>query len=195
MPSQRKVPPSTGGEVENIDWRNLNPLDRIARFILALGYSGTQAQGKAQEYIGANTVAVAKPPDSNRLYVAHNSLWQMWHRERSQRAAFNRGTVNAALSNVRQELQQEFRTQNLVIVWINKWQTFYTQRTYHAEMQLVDFFGDKRWRFEGDIIGTSKACCRKCAEALDRLGIRYSYWHERRVDENWRPPRYQRRWW
>ncbi len=170
---------------DDLNYIYLNPLDRIARYYLAVAYSSVYRgnDNYNQAYIGARTVAVGIC--GGAIYITANTLHGLGlQRQRGRQAP--RG-LRIAVNEVRvgaQGLASELLAEG--IRGIN--QIYFVtnplgadDRTYHAEMQLVDYFYEEGLRFEGDMMGVSKPCCRYCAGSLENLGIEYSYWHDQNV--------------
>ncbi|TBV10817.1 hypothetical protein [Stutzerimonas kirkiae] len=175
-----------------IHYKNLNVLDRIARYILAIAYSSAYRATDTynQAYVAARTVAVAL--DDNALYIAANSLWGLDNANHLIPYTDLRLVGGDALI-------EEIRSEN--ITGTDESNIFFipnryglNDRKYHAEMQIVDYFHSNSKRLTGDQIGVSKPCCMHCANALDRVSIEYSYWHNERcgLPTQCRP---QRKWW
>lgn len=179
--------------VFDIDFTQLTALDRVARYILAAAYSsaypGTDTYNQA--YVAARTVAVAL--NGSSLYIAANSLWSL----RSQSTLVRYRDLRLVGGSA---LLEALREEN--IIGTDEDNMFFLpnpygddDRDYHAEMQLVDYFYTQRLAFTTDSIGVSKPCCQLCAAALDRLGIRYSYWHSQPVGKTTKPCQPTEKWW
>lgn len=166
----------------NLQWNNLNELDRIARFVLAIAYSGYYAGNDTynQAYVAARTVAVAR--SRGALYIAANTLWR-------------EADVDAVTDRVSDALRGEgiggLPGDRIVFVFNPRGDD---DREFHAEMQLVEYLHARNLPFDGNEIGVSKPCCTTCANRLDRLRISYSYWHNQGVGV-WRDCGVHARWW
>lgn len=172
----------------NLRHDRLNDLDRVARYILAVGYSGQYHGGDAynQGYVAARTVAVAL--HEGHLYVATNTVID-------PRREHPNVTIGRVLSEVGTEvLERGLEDTYKSVIFIENPRGS-ADRTYHAEMQLIDFFHRNRWRPGGDMIGVSKPCCRRCAVNLDNLDVGYSYWHSENVGPGYRQPAARGKWW
>jgi hypothetical protein len=177
-----------------LDINNLNVLDRVARYLLAVAYSsvykGTDTYNQA--YVAARTVAVGLA--DNTLYVTANTLIGLGLKAQSNvklKIAVNEMRIAATALAAEMSAERIANLTELVVV-LNPLGN--DDRTYHAEMQLVDVFQEQNLRFEGDIIGVSKPCCMQCAGTLDKLGIGYSYWHSENVG-HWIPCKPKAKWW
>lgn len=157
----------------------LNELDKVARYILAVAFS-SQYPGNSREqmFISQRTVAVAS--HNGKLYVASNGLYG------GEPDALQKGNVAAAL-----------RAEGVMdeIVYLANWSGFHGlgESDYHAEMQIVDYF--YLMRIPLPQIGVSKPCCGKCKERLDSLGIDYSYWHTQGTGSSYKYPKATAKWW
>jgi hypothetical protein len=174
---------------EAVQYNELNHLDQVARYILAVGYSGQYAGDNAlrQGYINAHTVAVAQ--HGTELFVAINTLFY------AQQGKAPQEHMNKIIGRVKAELISAGATDYYSNIYFidNEWGI--KDRFYHAEMQLVDFFKNNNWPLQGNMLGVSKPCCQKCAENLDKLKISYSYWHGVDVGSQYKEPKTTERWW
>jgi hypothetical protein len=154
--------------------QGLNELDKIARFALAVAHSGQWTDENAREaeyrwdprreqlFVAQRTVAVVEHPWGG-LYLAANGVW------------------NDAIEDVGSTMQRVIAAlqaagEGTIRIVPNPYG--HSDRSFHAEMQLLRYFIDRGWRFEDDMIGVSKPCCERCADWLDRNWIEYSYWHD-----------------
>lgn len=161
----------------------LNFLDRVARYYLAIAYSsiyqGTDINKQAR--VAALTVAAAI--NGNTLYLAANGLRGLGLKRsktdtRPMVIAVNE--LRKGFEGLRKELADEGITGITQVVFITNPHGD-RNRTYHAEMQLVDHFFEERMQFDGGLIGASKPCCMHCANSLDKINVGYSYWHSENV--------------
>lgn len=167
----------------NINISNLNFLDRVARYFLAIAYSSVYPGSDKynQAYVAARTVAAAL--NGNKLYLAANELKGLG----LQRPKKDTRPIIIAVNELRKGFEgliKEFASEGIggiteVVFVANPFGD--DNRTYHAEMQLVDLFYEGRMNFDGGIIGVSKPCCMQCALSLDKVDINYSYWHNEKV--------------
>lgn len=168
---------------DDLSYMFLNDLDRIARYFLAVAYSSVYKPTDTynQAYIAARTVAVGR--SGNKLYIAANGLKGLG----SQRPRGDTRRIIIAVNEIRigaQGLANALAEEGIggitnIIFATNPEGD--EDRTYHAEMQLVDIFHEEGVPFDGSIIGVSKPCCKNCAQSLDRVGVGYSYWHDQNV--------------
>ncbi|HEY4371416.1 MAG TPA: hypothetical protein VGN52_05810 [Burkholderiales bacterium] len=160
---------------ENITPEGLNYYDRVARLMLAITHTApgdnaiSPTDMLGQQMIGAPTVAVAEC--GGTLYVTTNKIAEFQHK--LVKGALEREDVDAKI-----EVLPDPKSDS-----------------YHAEMQLVDYFSHKGIRLEGDTMGVSKPCCKSCADRLEALSIDYSYWHGQNVGKDWKPCTPKEKWW
>ena len=192
----------------SLRYDELNDLDRIARFVLAVAhsanYSGTHRE---QRFVGQRTVAVAIT-DRGDLVIAQNSVLTTRVSSGRGRPSFTR-MVPELEERIRQTVAVELEWEYAIppeelhldlpdkpfgnIYWVAN--RFGPQDTsFHSEMQLVYCMAQNGLRFEGNQIGVSKPCCLKCATRLSKLGIDYSYYHTQSADP-WVDPGVKARWW
>lgn len=192
----------------SLQYDELNDLDRIARFVLAVAhsanYSGTDRE---QRFVGQRTVAVAIT-ERGDLVIAQNGVLTTRISSGRGRPQFTR-MIPALEERIRRTVYVELEWEYAIppeelhldppdkpfgnISWVAN--HFGPQDTsFHAEMQLVSCLARNRFRFEGNQIGVSKPCCLKCANRLGKLGIDYSYYHTQSADP-WVDPGVKTRWW
>ncbi|MBN9121939.1 MAG: hypothetical protein J0I06_22825 [Planctomycetes bacterium] len=183
-----------------IDDDHLSDWDRIASYILACVYSSVQRQHVSrQSYSSADTVAVAR--SGSTLHVFTNTMFARadWNKQQQQvvftpLSASKRGTGQAAAAETVFAAMKEAGMSDIKTIDFTYKKSLLTNRTYHAEMQCVDYFFEERQAIDGNYIGVSKPCCRDCAKALDKFGIGYAYWHDVSGNNDWVPPRPMNRW-
>lgn len=148
----------------------LNDLDRIASFILAIAWSGRQANDAVtQGRISLQTVAVSDL--DGQLTVACNGF--SWV---------------GAEALVRQALADEGENRHVNFLAAPDGAA---RANFHAEMQLVDHFGA---RLRGHTLGVSKPCCQKCRAVLDAEGVDYATWTNFDPGDRWQAPARAYRW-
>jgi|GEM_PF-4802707 len=155
----------------------LNELDKIARFILAVAFSGEfPGNDREQHFVAQRTVAVAR--HQGKIYVASNGLYGLAPSDGQ------RGNVATALAGA--GIADE-------IVYLANWAlTNGGGNEYHAEIQLMDYFYFMRLPLPQ--IGVSKPCCGNCSTALTRVGTDHSYFHTQGTGQT-QLPRAGAKWW
>ncbi|MBB5190458.1 hypothetical protein HNQ50_001180 [Silvimonas terrae] len=143
---------------ENMDFRNLNYLDKIARSILSICHSADSPDFVRQNLVDMNTVAVY--PYGPVLVVAC-----------SGKVTLNRNLILSCLGDT----IADYGFSSILIIGGGG------PQQQHAEMQIADFHLVHPPETGWGIIGVSKPCCILCAEKLDDLNINYSYWHDQNV--------------
>lgn len=179
LPPGERSPSSSNVIYTRLTAAGLSELDKVARYVLAIGFSSEHAgDSREQLFIAQRTVAVAI--HDGRLYVASNGLY--W----GEPNATQKGNVATALhaSGVDEE-----------IVYLANWAASYglSPDDYHAEMQLVDYFHAMRLPLPE--LGVSKPCCSNCKKYLDQLAINYSYWHTQGTGKYYKAPKASAKWW
>ena len=192
MPRGKHAAPAREGKnnvYTAVTYDELNELDRVARYILAVGYSGQYGGHEAvrQSYINAHTIAVAQ--HGTELFVAVNTLFY------AQQGKAPQENPNETIGRIKAELVNEGAHRYYSNIYFIDNPNGDTDRTFHAEMQLVDFFANNGWPFQHNMIGVSKPCCQKCAENLDKLNLGYSYWHGESVGDRYVNPKTTTQWW
>ncbi|MHC8371712.1 hypothetical protein ACYZT2_13090 [Pseudomonas sp. MDT1-85] len=215
--AKKNVPDDSSASSSNVVYTavvydELNPLDRIARFIMAVAHSANYAAtDREQGFIGQRTLAVAL--SKGTLYVAQNNVLTTRHFSDSSSSSKNpKPTFTAQVpelqdyltSLVNMELEWEYAIPGeeihlpvpdslfSTVAWV-----FYggpEDTSFHAEMQLVNFLHSQGLPFDKNQIGVSKPCCSSCASRLTQLGIDYSYFHTQRALP-WIDPGVHARWW
>ncbi len=139
----------------------MSDLDRIASHLLATNYSRT-----------------ASPTAISQSLIQNDCVAVAWY-----------GETLFAASNKRKLAPEDFASltdyfgpfRHSIVVRGNG--------TMHAEMQLIEEFS---WMGSRSTeIGVSKPCCKKCAQVLDHLKVKYSQYHTASV-VNWEPPKFNR---
>ncbi|WP_321888661.1 nucleic acid/nucleotide deaminase domain-containing protein [Paraburkholderia bannensis] len=199
--------PAKNNVYEKLTAAGLTELDKIARFILAIAFSGQWTKEKLQakslvdaaegadlaaleeaaerqanreqSFVAQRTVAVAY--HGTELIVAANDLWN---------ASLEDPVATKA--RVCEELRKAAFSDP--VTFIDN-PISHEDKTVHAEVQLVNHFHTRQWRFEEDAMGVSKPCCMLCAVMLDDLGVSYSYFHREGVGKGRVPASVATPWW
>jgi len=197
--------PSSNVVYTNLAYDELNDLDRMARFIIAVAHSVNYSpRHREQGFIGQRTVAVAL--NKGTLYVAQNNVLTSMGRTGSGKPTFVSMDLDLSTKirqHVKDKLAEEYTDPDSPedkplslqpfqkVVWISAggWE----RTDFHAEMQLVNFFKNQNLAFEKNQIGVSKPCCSNCASRLTALGIDYSYFHTQTALP-WKDPGVKKRW-
>lgn len=180
--------------VFNVDDDYLHDLDRIASYFLACVFSAIHKRTvKRQSYANADTVAVARRGES--LYFFANTLFSDTDRRPFEPVSKARreGGANAAFDTIFEALDEAGIDDIEDMSYVFK-TSLLSNRAFHAEMKLVQYFYEKGMPIDGSYIGVSKPCCQTCAAKLDALGIGYAYWHAASGNVDWQPPSPQSRW-
>jgi hypothetical protein len=151
------------------DGSDLNDLDNIARYILAMTHSGWNDPYHIvkQNVTGKKTFAVGASGDT--LYVAHNVAMEGGNRP-SPNTGEEEGIKNITLGFIKSELKVSKIRDVKVINLAGRGNA----TSFHAEMQLIAYLKDKGLALDGRIIGVSKPCCGTCGNFLNALGINFS---------------------
>jgi hypothetical protein len=202
-----------------LDYRELNDLDRLARFILAVIHSSIYEGTDREQFFAAQRCVATAIWDNHLYFTANNVLTRRDPEARGKGRTkaipteeldgIVRDTEYAIWEAVMRDLVAEAKRapeKTLVsMADIDEVRGFTgisfimnprgaEDTSLHAEMQLVQFFSQKGLRMEDDQMGVSKPCCPNCTKRLTALGIDHSYYHDI-PDRNWHDPRVAERWW
>ncbi len=132
--------------------------DRIAAMLLAVCYSAHRSPS-SQKLIQMDCIAATFV--GSEIWVASNH-------------------IQITADDINEALGEEYEGHTVYVIKNGR-------GNMHAEMQLVQ---ELRGYIKGSqkfYIGTSKPCCKKCADVLDNLGFGYLQRHYDNV-ENWEQP-------
>lgn len=172
MPKQalKVIDPVGPGGLQNVYYPGitsdgLNPMDLIARRILAYKFSGTHVDELARQAMRDIETVACAVVGAGTLLVSHN------HRYGNR--VTNETNVGLAARQVWRELQAEGFTNITGYLVIHP--AGVRRTSFHAEMQILEYCGTNNAPIQGAVIGVSKPCCKKCSTVLKIFKIDYSY--------------------
>ncbi|WP_164887288.1 hypothetical protein [Hahella sp. KA22] len=144
---------------------DLNPLDIIARQIIATKFSGMHDPSNIvlQAMRDVETVACAVV-GTGTLLVAYN----YGHGNSTDNANHIDFAARSALQSLHAEGFTNVTQYHVLHVSKNR------KKSFHAEMNIIEHCGNNNLPIQGAVIGVSKPCCGKCAEVLNTFRVDYS---------------------
>jgi hypothetical protein len=194
VPPAGIIDPNVNYAGQASDGSDLNDLDLVARYILAVTHSRWNSEfteeGEAkgakeyewadgprpeamtshvirQNVTGMKTFAVAV--SGSTLYVAHNAGTKS---KKPEPSTDDREEISAAVLGYLASCRLDKKVTSVEI--INRATSRKLATTYHAEMQLLAHFIAGGLCLDGKVIGVSKPCCSTCSNQLDALNVSYS---------------------